>query len=125
MADKLDKIAEGIDELTTIVMRQEYEIKAINEHLDRLADSVITHVKRSDAIQDLVVILKDQLSDLKVEHNLTKTLLESRIDSEKVSSDNKNQLLWNTVKTVIGTLSSIGAILLALHELGILNKIFQ
>lgn len=121
---RLEKISDDIVELNLILVRQEYSIKTINETLDRLADSVISHVKRSDAIQDLVVILKDQLGDLKVEHSLTKTLLETRIEAEKVSVDNKNELLLTTLRTIFYTLSSVGAIFLALHELGILNKIF-
>lgn len=121
MENKIDKISDDISELRMLVAKQEFSISSINSTLDRLTESVIVHVKRSDAIQDLVGLLKEELSRLNSEHTLTKALLEAKIDAEKVSSQN----MWDTLKTVLYTLSSVGAVLLALHELGVLDKLFK
>lgn len=119
------KISNDIAELKTLIQKQEFSISTIMSTLERLTDSVVTHVKRSDAIEDLVGILKEELENLRTEHDLARTLLVARIDAEKVSTDNKSELLWTVLRTVLYTLSSVGAVLLALHELGILDKIIK
>lgn len=120
-----NKISEDIAELKMLITKQEFSISTIMATLDRLTDSVVMHVKRSDAIESLVKMLTEELGNLRTEHDLARTLLVARIDAEKVSTDNKSELLWTVLRTVLYTLSSVGAVLLALHELGILDKILK
>jgi hypothetical protein len=115
-ANKIDKISEDIIELKVISAQQ-------NVILERLTESVEHHVKRSDTLEDLYAMLREEQLKLKSEHDLTKALLEANIAAQEAKANAKTNLLWNTIKTVFLTLCGVGTFLLALHELGILEKL--
>ncbi len=119
MADaKLDRISEDVIELKIIGAKQ-------SVILERLTESVELHVKRSDALEDLYAMVREEQIKIKAEHDLTKTLLEANIAAQEVRINEKSNLMWNTISTTFYTLSALGAVLLALHELGFLEKFIK
>ncbi len=115
--NKIDKIADDIVDLKITAAKQ-------NEILERLTDSVEYHIKRTDALEDLHAIIKEEMIHAQSEQKLTKALLESMIKSQEARATAKTNLLKNTISTAMATLGVVGAVLLALHELGILQKLF-
>lgn len=95
MEDKIDKLAEAINEVNITMARQEVHLKNNTDHLDRLTSSVEEHVKRSDNTDKAVALLQANL--------------ENKKDNDKL---------------VLTVLAAVGAVLLALKELGILDKLF-
>ena len=118
MRDKIDKIYDDLTELKISSVKQ-------NEILERLTESVEYHIKRTDALEDLHAILKEDMIRARAEHELTKTLLTANIQSQKDKATHKNELLTKTLTTILSTLIAVGGFLLALHELGILKKLIQ
>lgn len=93
--EKLDKIRDDVVELKVTSARQDESLQRITEILDRLTSSVEEHVKRSDNTDKMVALLQAEL-----EH--------------KKQND----------KTVLTVLAAVGAVFLALKQLGILDKLF-
>lgn len=119
MADsKLDKISEDIVELKVISGRQ-------SEILERLTESVEHHVKRSDTLEDLYAMLREEQLKLKSEQELTKQLLAANIAAQEARANEKANLITNTLNTIFYTLSAVGAVLLALHEFGVFEKLLK
>lgn len=100
--ERLDIMAEDIVDLKIVSAKQELNLAKNTEILGELKDSVVTHVKRSDATDKLV-----SLAEKKIE------LLEQKLENKKEN----DKLVWTV-------LCAVGAILLALKELGILDKLF-
>ncbi len=94
VTDKIDNIREDITDLKVIAARLDENLKQNNEILDRLTSSVEEHVKRSDNLEQMVL--------------LDKQALQNKIDSDK--------LIWTV-------LCAVGVIFLALKELGIFDKL--
>jgi transcriptional regulator CtsR len=95
MASKIDNLTEALNEIKIILTKQESTLRENTAHLDELKESVKEHIKRSDATDKLVSILQSDLLNKK--------------DSDKL---------------ILAVLASAGAVLLALKELGIFNKLF-
>lgn len=102
MKEKLDGIISDIHEVKINIVKLESNYDKSIEILDRLTLSVEHHIKRTDELQDIVARLNTQ-----------QELSEQRIDHEV-----------GKVKLVIMVLASLGATLLFLKEIGILNKLF-
>lgn len=122
--EKLDTVLSDISELKILVTKQELNLGHLNSILDALKDDVKTHIKRSDALEDLFLIVKEEQLKLREEHNLTKQLLTSKIEKEQLQSEHKSEHIWTILKTIFYTLSSVGAVLLALKQLEIFDKFF-
>lgn len=93
--EKIDKLAEAINEINVTMARQEVNLKNNTDHLDRLTGSVEEHVKRSDNTDKAVALLQANLENKK-----------------------------DTDKMILTVLTAVGAVLLALKELGIFDKLF-
>jgi hypothetical protein len=101
MKDKLDGIISDIHEVKINIVKLESNYEKSIEILDRLTLSVEHHIKRTDELQDIVTKLSTQqeLADLRIDNEVGK------------------------VKLVIMVLGTLGATLLFLKELGILDKL--
>lgn len=115
--NKLDRIIDTITELKMSSVKH-------NEILEKLTESVEYHIKRTDALEDLHAIMKEEIIRIRSENELTKRLLEANIKSQEDRHKAKSDLMWNTFKTIFYTLSVVGTVLLALHKLGIFEKLF-
>lgn len=114
---KLDKLSEDVIELRVAFVKQEANYEKAIEILDRLTDSVVEHVRRSDQIEELVEQHKayNDVQLEKLKHESEKELLKLQSDlSQKKSND---RMIWVV-------LMAIGGVILGLHELGILEKLF-
>lgn len=94
MADKIDKIIEDMTDLKIVITKQEINIENIGKVLERLTLSVEDHVDRSNKFEKALELLKQDLQNKK-----------------------DRDLL------ILGVLSALGATLLFLKQLGILDKI--
>ncbi len=121
----LSSIREDISELKVIVAKQESNLGYLTKILSALKDDVKLHIKRSDILESLHASVKEELAKLREEHKLTKQLLLSKIEKEQIQADNKNRSIWLILKTIFYTLSASGAVLLALKQLEILDKLFK
>lgn len=121
----LNTIREDIGELKITVAKQESNLGYLTQILDSLKEDVRIHIKRSDSLEALHDVVKEELIKLREEHKLTKQLLLSKIEKEQIQADNKNKSIWLILKTIFYTLSSVGAVLLALKQLEILDKLFK
>lgn len=93
--EKIDNIKDDITDLKVILARLDENLKKNTEILDRLTASVEEHVKRSDSLEQMVLLDKQDLQNKK--------------DSDK--------LIWTV-------LCAVGVVLLALEKLGVFNKLF-
>lgn len=100
--EKLDIMAEDIVDLKIVCAKQELNLEKNTEILGELKDSVIIHVKRSDATDKLIALAEKKID-----------LLDQKIENKKEN----DKLIWTI-------LSAVGAIFLALKELGIFDKLF-
>jgi hypothetical protein len=104
--EKFLRIADDITELKVTLAKQEVNAENSNKILDRLTESVETHVRRSAALENLVELVRSE----------TAAKIESEILPIKAHV--------HFVKGAIYTLGILGALLMALQQLGILQKIF-
>ena len=95
MEKKIDNIREDITDLKVVLARQGEILKQNTEILSRLTDSVEEHVKRSDTLEQILQLDKQDLQNKK--------------DADK--------LIWTV-------LCAVGVIFLSLKELGIFDKLF-
>lgn len=117
-------IRDDISELKVIVAKQEMTLVAMDKTLELIKEDLKAHMKRSEANEALYNLVRAEQAKLREEHKLTKQLLLSKIEKEQMVAAAKSHNLWLVLKTVFYTLSSVGAILLALKELEILDKLF-
>lgn len=108
--DKVDKIAEDVGDLKVAVAKLDISYEKTNEILERITESVEYHIKRSDKLEELVALIKEEHIQLKNNQDATEQKIESKTDS---------------IKLVMYVLATVGAIFLGLNELGILKKLFQ
>lgn len=92
--ERIDAMAKDVVDLKVVAAKQEVNLAKSNEILDRLTSSVEEHVKRSDATDKAVALLQASL--------------ENKKENDKL---------------VLTVLAGVGAVLLALKELGILDKL--
>lgn len=94
--NKIDNIKGDITDIKVSLARLDENLKKSNEIQDRLVASVEEHVKRSETLEQMLI--------------LDKQALQNKKDADK--------LIWLV-------LCAVGVIFLALKELGVFNKLFQ
>jgi hypothetical protein len=112
MADKndtqnfRDSITESITEIKINQVKHEASQARMNEILAKLTTSVEYHILRSDNLEELVNLYKEN-----AEQNLANELapIKSHI---------------SFIKGATATLAVVGALIMALHQMGILQKLF-
>ncbi len=104
--EKFQRIADDITILKVTLAKQEVNSQNYNKLLDRLTESVEIHVKRSNAIEELVELVRTE----------TATKIETEILPIKAHI--------HFIKGAMYALGLLGAGLMALKSLGILDKIF-
>lgn len=97
--NKLEKLSDSVNELKIHVARQDVNFERLNDILSRLTDSVEIHVKRSDTMEELLRLYKEEMSE-----ELTPI---------------KNHMAF--VKGASWMLSGVVAVVVILHELGLLK----
>ncbi len=108
--DKVDKIAEDVNDLKVGMAKLDVSYEKTNDILERITESVEYHIKRSDKLEELVALIKEEHIQLKNNQDSTEKKIETKTDS---------------IKLVMYVLATVGAIFLGLNELGILKKLFQ
>lgn len=104
--DKVDKIVEDVGDLKIAVAKLEVSHEKSNDILERITESVEYHIKRSDSLEELVDVVKNEFVLLK---------------QDQIRLDEKSKRI-NIVMYVLG---AVGAVILGLNELGVLQKLFQ
>lgn len=104
--DKVDKIVEDVGDLKIAVAKLEVSHEKSNDILERITESVEYHIKRSDSLEELVDVVKNEFILLK---------------QDQIRLDEKSKRI-NIVMYVLG---AVGAVILGLNELGVLQKLFQ
>lgn len=107
--DKVDKIAEDVNELKIGMAKLDISYEKTNEILERITESVEYHIKRSDKLEELVALIKEEHIQLKNNQEATEKKIDTKTDS---------------IKLIMYVLATVGAIILGLNELGILQKLF-
>lgn len=107
LESKVDRIVEDIGEIKVTIAKQEV-------NLCQLTKSVDYHIKRTDDLQEIVT----QVSEANKKANLV-------VAAKVQAQSEKSKKLWFMIKTVMSTLAAVGSVLLALHELGILNNLIK
>lgn len=107
--NKVDKIAEDVGDVKIAVAKLEVSHDKTNDILERITESVEYHIKRSDKLEDLVASTNTEFISLRQQQLLMEERLNNKSDS---------------VKLVMYVLAAVGAIVLGLNELGILQKLF-
>lgn len=104
--EKLDKISENIVELKVAMAKLDANYGKAVEILDRLTVSVEEHIRRTDALEEMIMLeqKKNELAIVKINAEL-----------EKKKSNDK--MVWTV-------LVAVGAIILGLNQLGVLQKLF-
>lgn len=95
LKQNFEKIKDDINDIKIAIVKIEQNIETNNDILDKLTITVEEHVRRSNAIESMVL--------------LDKQALENKKDSDK--------LIW-------AVLCAVGVIFLAFKQLGILDKLF-
>ena len=108
---KIEKIAEDVNDIKITMVKQE-------ANLSNLTKSVEHHIKRTDDLQELVTSVKNDHDTFKHYSKLQDKLSEER-------TTYKTKAIWLVLKTILATLTSAGATLLALHELGVLDNLLK
>jgi hypothetical protein len=108
--DKVDKIVEDVGDLKVAVAKLDVSHDKTNSILERITDSVEYHIKRSDKLEELVALIKEEHIQLKNNQDATEKKIEAKTES---------------IKLVMYVLATVGAIFLGLNELGIIQKLFQ
>lgn len=115
--NKLDKIADDITDLKVALVNQENNYKTAVDILDRLTKSVEEHIRRTDALEALVALTKHEqdvdLEKMKLDNQLKLMTLQADIDKKK----SNDRMIWTV-------LVAVGGVIMALHQLGILQKLF-
>lgn len=93
--DKLDNIKEDITDLKVVMARLDENLKMNTEILDRLTASAEEHVKRSDSLEQMVILDKQDLKHKK----------------------DQDKLIWTV-------LCAVGTVLHVFKEFGIFDKLF-
>ena len=108
---KIEKIAEDVNDIKVTMVKQEL-------NLANLTKSVEHHIKRTDDLQILVTSVKN-------DHDTFKhySELQDKVNNERTSY--KTKAIWLVLKTILTTLTTAGALILALHELGILDNLIK
>lgn len=112
--NKLEKLNDTVQDLKVQMARQEVNFERLNEILARLTESVEIHVKRSDNLEELVTLFKQDLDD-----KLNK-------DKEESISNLHAELLpiKSHISFVKGAIWMIGAVIglmALLHQFGLLK----
>lgn len=104
--ETIGKLAEDVVELKISAKATEITLKHNTTVLDRLTQSVEEHVARSNRLEELVGLVRQ-------EAQFNEKKLESHIH------------MVGVIAKVIGiTLAAIGSVILGLYQMGILQKIF-
>jgi hypothetical protein len=103
---KLDLVIRDVNDIKVSQVRHESQQDHMNQILGKLTESVEYHIKRTDTLEELVSLYKSD-SDT----NLTKEL-------EPIKSH------INILKGITYAVTAVGAILMALHQMGILQRLF-
>lgn len=103
---KLDDLNEAIVEIKITQTKQEAHLNRLNDLLSELNKSVDYHIKRSDTLEELVQAFKAD-TDTKIHEELAPI---------------KSHITF--VKAAMWTLGLVGAFIMALHQLGILQRLF-
>lgn len=103
---KLDLVVQDVNDIKLSQVRHESQQDRMNEILGKLTESVEYHIKRTDTLEELVSLYKSD-SDA----NLTKEL-------EPIKSH------INVLKGITYAVTAVGAIVMALYQMGILQKLF-
>lgn len=104
--EKFQRITDDITELKVILGKQEVNLGNSNRILDRLTDSVEIHIKRTDTLEDFIRLIREE----------TKQDIENEIKPIKAHI--------SFVRGAIYAFGIFGTLLVALKELGILQKLF-
>lgn len=106
LENKIDKILEDLNEVKIIQARHTVLHEKNSEDLER-------HILRTDLAETRIEMLTKADSELKDELMQEITPIKNHINTINVA-----------VKILLWVMATMGAILLGLHQLGILNKLF-
>jgi uncharacterized coiled-coil protein SlyX len=111
---RVEKLSETIQELRLHVSKQEVNFERMNDLLERLTETVEIHVKRSDTMEELLMLFRKELED--------------RMQDNKDNSDKKFHDELEPIKSHIsfvkGAIYMIGlfiGLLALLHQFGLLK----
>ena len=104
--DKLNKVLEDLTDIKIILTRHEIFHEANTKNLE-------THIKRTNLAEQRIEMLHE--ADLELKENI-----ESKLEPIKRHVDMVNI----TVKVLGITLTALGAIIMGLYSMGILQKLF-
>ena len=112
METKINQLVDDVTELKIVLAKQELNSERQNEILDRLTSSVEHHIERTDKLEELVSLLREEA--IKNASNI-----KSEVHQELIPI--KNHIAF--IKGAAYALGVVGAVLLGLNQLGILGKI--
>jgi LPS sulfotransferase NodH len=105
--NQIQRIAEDITELKVVIAKQEVNAGNMNKILDRLTESVEVHVRRSDSLEKLVELVRTE----------TSAKIEAEMKPIKAHI--------HFIKGAMWAIGGVGALLLALDKMGILQKLIN
>lgn len=106
LENKIDKILEDLNEIKIVQVRHSILHEKNTEDLER-------HILRTDLAEDRIEMLTKYDSELRQEILNEIMPIKSHVHAVNI-----------TIKVIVWTITTIGAILLGLNELGILTKLF-
>lgn len=109
---KINQLIDDVTELKILIAKQEINSDRQNEILDRLTSSVEHHIERTDKLEELVSLLREEA----IKNVAT---IKSEVHADLIPI--KNHISF--IKGAAYTLGVVGAIILGLNQLGILSKI--
>lgn len=112
MEAKINQLIDDVTELKILIAKQEINSDRQNEILDRLTSSVEHHIERTDKLEELVSLLREEAIK-----NVAS--IKSEVHSDLIPI--KSHIAF--IKGAAYALGVIGAIILGLNQLGILSKI--
>lgn len=113
MEAKINQLIDDVTELKILIAKQEINSDRQNEILDRLTSSVEHHIERTDKLEELVSLLREEAIK-----NVAS--IKSEVHSDLIPI--KNHIAF--IKGAAYAIGVVGAIILGLNQLGILGKIF-
>jgi uncharacterized coiled-coil protein SlyX len=103
---KLDDLNDKIFDIKITQTKQEVHLARLNDLLSELNKSVDYHIKRSDTLEELVQAFKEDTD---------------AVIKKELAPINSHITL---VKGAMWTLGIVGTLIMALHQLGILQRLF-
>lgn len=94
-------------------------------NLGALGKSVDYHIKRSDSLEEMVITIKADHAIFKKKIELNEVIKNADNKNVELKHEMRRKHIIVVLKTVLSTLSAVGATILALHELGLFKYLVQ